>query len=603
MLEIKNLNKQYDKKVLKNINIKFKNNGLYLIRGVSGCGKSSLLNIIGGLDKNYEGEVIFEGMDIKYIKDYHKNIGFIFQCFFLMDFLSGKYNAFLTGFLFKIIKNDFISKLLPFKLNNRLVKYSGGQKQRIAICRALNLNPKIILCDEPTGSLDYDNSLEVMKLLKEKSKQNLVIVVSHDHKFNDIFDTILDLEDGTFTHEKQNTNIVSNQCEIKNSFIRKKPLVLYSILQCFSRIKINIKIVSALCLGMFSVLMILILSDGFVNYMSLQIEQMFPSSTIAIRSKVGNLSSKQFEEFNTHYENIYCDIVDFEFLGISSIQNDENVLFIGDITKQVDENIIIAGNKPINSKDVVLSDVVFYKLFNHKNYEEYLNTPLNIHYLYLGEIINGEILISGICKQNSILDNIYFEKGFNVEYLKTLTDVISYECNMFLIDIKTDPNDEILKLEDKYSDLEFKVMSIGMQSNLKDINSNIQTLTVIFSTLVVLSACFLLGQVMMLSVEHRKKEIALLKCIGASKLQIISVILIESLIFIHTAFIVMLVNLNITVLIFNDILLNKFNIEHFLNVSKERIFVVYIISFMICICCTILPCNSATKTDVIEQLR
>jgi len=183
IFRIDNLTKEYGKnnsyqKVLDNISISFKSNEFVCILGESGSGKSSLLNVIGGLDNDYKGSINIDNMNIKYINqdEYRKNnIGFIFQNFNLINSLSVIDNIILPiekdNISYKKKRNRAISLLRKLNIytlkNKKINELSGGQKQRVAIARGLINNPKIILADEPTGALDEENSKNLLEILRE----------------------------------------------------------------------------------------------------------------------------------------------------------------------------------------------------------------------------------------------------------------------------------------------------------------------------------------------------------------------------------------------------------------------------------------------------
>ena len=215
MIEFKNVCKTYKTKkgvetrALNNINIKIGNVGLVFITGKSGSGKSTMLNLLGGLDTVTSGSVLVNNRDITKFKskqyDSYRNtyIGFIFQEFNILEDLNVYENINLALRLQnKKVNSEKISDLLE-KLDikgleqRKVNELSGGQKQRVAIARALIKNPKIILADEPTGNLDKKTSKQIFDLLKEISKEKLVIVVSHDiEAANTYADRIIELSDG-----------------------------------------------------------------------------------------------------------------------------------------------------------------------------------------------------------------------------------------------------------------------------------------------------------------------------------------------------------------------------------------------------------------------
>ena len=253
MIEIKNLTKIYKSKkglkttAINNINLKIANKGMLFITGKSGSGKSTLLNLLGGLDDITEGQILINGHDIsKFTKDEYDSyrntyIGFIFQEFNILE----QYNVYENIELSKKLQNqnikkEDIDKLLDrLGLNNlgsrKISELSGGQKQRIAIARALIKDPFIILADEPTGNLDRKSSEQIFNILKEISKEKLVIVVSHDLQSALKYgDRIIEIEDGNIINDSLPTDKIET-----NPFVLKKsklPLQ-YALKMAFSSFK------------------------------------------------------------------------------------------------------------------------------------------------------------------------------------------------------------------------------------------------------------------------------------------------------------------------------------------------------------------------------
>lgn len=214
MIKLVNVSKTYKQKgievnAIKNVDLTLPSKGLVFIVGRSGSGKSTLLNLIGGLDSFDEGEIIIDNKSMnEFTEDDYNNyrnsyLGFVFQEFNLIEDYSVEKNILLgcnlgsdkekEGKVKEILKRVDLEGLEKRKPNT----LSGGQRQRAAIARALIKEPKLLLCDEPTGQLDYETSESIFKLLKEISKESLVVVVSHDiESAKEFGDYIITIKDG-----------------------------------------------------------------------------------------------------------------------------------------------------------------------------------------------------------------------------------------------------------------------------------------------------------------------------------------------------------------------------------------------------------------------
>ncbi len=211
MITITNLTKIYDDKTkaLDNINLVLDNNFISIV-GQSGSGKSTLLNIIGGIDTPTDGEVLVDELNISKLTsdelaEYRNNyIGFIFQSFYLDNSYTVLENVIMPLIIARVDKKKRIEmaeaaldKLGILDLKDKSSSdISGGEAQRVAIARAIVNNPKIILADEPTGNLDSKNGEIVMDLLKEISKDRMVIMVTHNNEYTKYSDKVITISDG-----------------------------------------------------------------------------------------------------------------------------------------------------------------------------------------------------------------------------------------------------------------------------------------------------------------------------------------------------------------------------------------------------------------------
>lgn len=175
---------------------------LAIILGNSGAGKSTILNLLGGMDTNTKGSIIIDGKDIsnyskKELTDYRRSdVGFVFQFYNLVQNLTSKENVELASDIVKdsldpeeVLKSVGLEK----RINNFPAELSGGEQQRVAIARAIAKNPKILLCDEPTGALDYETGKQVLKILQNMSRENnaTVVIVTHNSAIAPIADRVI----------------------------------------------------------------------------------------------------------------------------------------------------------------------------------------------------------------------------------------------------------------------------------------------------------------------------------------------------------------------------------------------------------------------------
>ena len=204
-MDLKNLSKSFDKVLFENLNLKLENGKLYLIKAISGCGKTTLLNIMAGLDCEYEGECLYEGKDIKDFSDkekkqYRKKVGYITQ----QSLLVGDMNVY-DNLLFISDDRDYVEELaekfgVKELLSKMPVQLSGGERQRISVIRALLKKPDILIADEPTASLGSKHSKMLAEFFSVVKRTGVItIVATHENVFDDIADMTLKMEpDGKY---------------------------------------------------------------------------------------------------------------------------------------------------------------------------------------------------------------------------------------------------------------------------------------------------------------------------------------------------------------------------------------------------------------------
>ncbi len=211
-IELKNVSKIYkmgevEIKALDDISFSVDRGEFVVVLGASGAGKTTILNILGGMDKVTSGSIIVDGNDIskatdRELTDYRRfDIGFVFQFYNLMQNLTAKENVDLAVQVCKDpLESRYVLKMvgLEDRMNNFPSQLSGGEQQRVAIARAVAKNPKLLLCDEPTGALDYETGKQVLKVLQDMCyKENMtVMMITHNSAIADMGQKIIRVKSG-----------------------------------------------------------------------------------------------------------------------------------------------------------------------------------------------------------------------------------------------------------------------------------------------------------------------------------------------------------------------------------------------------------------------
>ena len=211
MIQLENVHKSYGQtKVLKGIDLQIQDQDDVVILGPSGSGKSTLLNVLSGLEKVDEGHILIQGQDLSQLTDAQltafrrEKIAFIFQQYYLLPNLTVRQNVKMGADLAN--NHDFLQIIEDLGLGDKLDKYpselSGGEQQRVSIARALAKNPKILLCDEPTGALDYQTGKSILKLLQDTchKKGKTVVVITHNLAIAPMADRVIEMKNGKISN-------------------------------------------------------------------------------------------------------------------------------------------------------------------------------------------------------------------------------------------------------------------------------------------------------------------------------------------------------------------------------------------------------------------
>ena len=615
LLRIDNLEKEYGKndsyqKVLDNISIEFKSGEFVCLLGESGSGKSTFLNVIGGLDTNYSGSVNINNLNLKYIDidNYRKeNIGFIFQNFNLINSLSvidniilpiEKYNIPIKEKKEKAI--NLLKKLNIYNIRNKKIKdLSGGQKQRIAIARALINDPLIILADEPTGALDEKNSESVLKILKEIQKEGkLVIVVTHSEKVIDYSTRVVHIKDGKIDSDKKikrvKETIIDKDEVLENKYLY---LIKYGIRSILNNKKRNFFITLASSIGIIGIILSLFLGSSVKKYISDLILQ-------KSNPYVYNINYKNSNIYETHsYNN-------------KEINKIKNIKHISKVYKEISYNTskIIYNDKDYNlayldsGSDVELEKGTNKGLIVSKFVSKTIKNPIgkkvSISIIDNYKVIDFDIEITGISKNSSISlidDNMhcYIEYSF----LKEVYEDYDLELNPNSLKIKIDDKNNINYIKKKLEKINLEASN--NDDLFKELNSYLDIATFVlssFSSLSLIVSIIMISIIINITVLERTKEIGLLRSIGYSKKNINDIFTSEA------------VTLGLVIGLFSyfmsskiigivkEIVNNKFDINLKTNASKYFIFGV-LLSVLITMISSYFPSKKASNYDPINALK
>lgn len=408
MLKLKGITKDYsvgDETVhaLKGIDLEFRKSEFVAVLGHSGCGKTTLLNIIGGLDQYTSGNLIINGRSTKEYTDRdwdtyrNHSIGFVFQSYNLIPHQTVLANVELALTLSGVDKAErrarAISALKQVGLGDQLGKkpnqMSGGQMQRVAIARALVNDPDILLADEPTGALDSETSIQIMEILKEISKDKLIIMVTHNPELADNYASrIIRLKDGLITGDTMpysaQDSVVSdtNQRKTAMSYITALSLSLNNLMTKKGR---TILTAFAGSIGIIGIALILSISTGVNNYIDRVQEDTLSSYPISIQAESVDMSSLMTTLMGINSENaeekhdkdaVYGNTIMYELMNaMTSTEVQENNL--SDLKVFLDEQM---------SKDSKLSQ-------NASNIQYTYNLPMNLYTKDSdGKIIKSDVM-------------------------------------------------------------------------------------------------------------------------------------------------------------------------------------------------------------------
>lgn len=456
MLKLVNIKKDYKiaKEIvpaLKDIDIEFRQNEFVAILGPSGCGKTTLLNIIGGLDKYSEGDLIIKGKSTKDYKDKdwdayrNDSIGFVFQNYNLIPHLTVLGNVELALTLSGISKIErkkravkALKKVgLGDKLNKKPKHLSGGQMQRVAIARAIVNDPEIILADEPTGALDSKTSIQIMDILKEISKDKLIIMVTHNPELAESYaNRTVKLLDGRviedtnpYNTDKEIEKVKNKKSKTSMSFFTALSLSFKNLLTKKTR---TILTSIAGSIGIIGVALVLSLTNGFQKYVDKMQADTLSSYPILIEEEAVDISSVVSSVISTTPLDKFPSLK--EVYVNKLMENRENMYTTNEITDEYIENVI---------------EKIDPSLLNGISYGRDMRINFFTNNGEMKQVVNGEEYYVRLST------SVWQEMLSNIEFIDSQYDVLEGKLPQ--------EKDEIVIVVDQYNRLtDSTLMSLGL---------------------------------------------------------------------------------------------------------------------------------------------
>lgn len=617
MLKLVHVSKRYQyQKVLDDVSMELPARGIVAIVGPSGCGKSTLLHIIGGIDRHFQGNLVWQDKSVKHCLTRYrrKHISFIFQQFYLIMWLSVHQNIHLSRFFHPQPKRIDELDIQEFEYL-KMASLSLGQQQRIAYLRAYHHHSDILLCDEPTGSLDPNHATEMMKLLKVESQQRLVMIVSHDQKLVEKYsDEIYEMADGRIVDHRV---IHHSPIHPQNNSRRKRilfPQLRFSWMSFMSHKLRSIQLIFGLMLSFLCIVLTLTMSRGLKEQINNYIYSLIPASSISFQMNNKQSISSAFIqklEARDDIERVQLFLDDYENLGIGFVgerYQESQVVFIGDDASPYHDIPLKEGKYPQEDYEIVVSLSTAKHLCQEEPMTTLLNKRIYSWYQHNFEVKAISYKVVGITNQSTTLDTLYQRPN---AYIHLLKDVYHYQeedvkktLGLIYVHKNYQRSEVVKQLEKQYREYKFVEVGASTTQNVDETMKQVESILIIFSGLAILSSLFLIGEVMFLNVVQKKKDLAIMKCFGANSFNVLKIVLYESFEVVLAAQFLCTVlyyeMLQLMNMIVKEMMGSESLVFHF---DYQLLLGVYVISYILVLISQLPPLIYALKINTIESLK
>ncbi|WP_019299541.1 ATP-binding cassette domain-containing protein [Lactococcus garvieae] len=585
VLELKNIRKSYflgkdEFPVLKGIDLEFERGDFVSLLGESGGGKSTLMNIIGGLDREYDGDVIIDGVAQKAKKEkdmdaYRRDtIGFIFQSFNLINYLSVLDNILISLKMTSLSEKERMARAIELTQQVGLYEHrkkkpaqlSGGQKQRVAIARALASDPEIILADEPTGALDSQNTKEVLALLRQIAQSGkTVIVVTHSQEVADYGTRTIRLADGKIIGDERDKPAYPVPDEAKS--FKTKALsygdVVKTAFKHFTNTwKINLLIAIGTAIGLFSVIFFLGLGTGATKYMNDQVTSLANPNIISVvqRDPANNQGKDNDEAFSIAQQTM-LGIPDENINKLKDLDNvktvDAGITKAGAVTldyqgqtassqaimswtPMIQSSTLHAGSEP-KGKQIVISEADMKKFdqkaYEAKDWKAVIGKTVKVSFQTVDKnnapvTITEDMEISGVLQDMPMVGTLTSTEA--LKEMLTANNIDAMPNTAYVTVTDTDKVKDVTKAINEIKDngkLVFASTNIGsMLDTITDITGIVSTVLAAIAGISLIVSIFMIVVTTYMSVAERTKEIGVLRALGGRRKDVSRMFTAESVI-------------------------------------------------------------------------